>query len=105
MQWGSFGRWMMLAGSLALGVLAGIAAVWIFEFKVPDAARSRALAAEVRLYFLVGGLFLGFLIYAWTRAAAGIALRAGASRGRREGAVPEPAPTPQPPLPPAGMMP
>ncbi len=100
MQWGNVGRWGMLLGSLALGVLAGLAAVWIFEFKVPEAARSRALVAEVRLYFLVGGLFLGFVIYVWTRVAAGIALRTGTSRGRREGAVPEPAPSPS-----AGRMP
>jgi len=84
MNWGVVGRWVMLGGSLALGVLAGMAGLWIFEFKVPDAVQTSVFKAEARLYYFLAGVLFGFAIYGWTRAAVSIADRAGASRRRRE---------------------
>lgn len=83
-MWGTFGRVVMLAGSLLLGVIAGLTGFWIFEMKVPEAMQTRVLNAEARLYYILAGLVLGAVIYLWTRAAAAIAARAALSRGRRE---------------------
>ena len=92
MNWGAMGRWVMLGGSLVIGVVAGLVGFWIFELKVPSAMQTGVLKAEARLYYVLAGLLFGVGIYGWTRAAAAIAVRAGAARARRESAVP-PAPT------------
>lgn len=96
MNWGVLGRWVMLGGSLVIGVVAGLIGMWIFELKVPAAMQTGVLKAETRLYYVVAGLIFGVLIYGWTRAAAAIADRAGASRGRRETTAPPGATAPRP---------
>lgn len=90
MNWAVVGRWVMLGGSLVLGILAGLVGFWIFEMKVPAAMQTGVLKAEARLYYLIAGLLLGFVTYGWTRAAVSVADRAGASRARREAAGPRP---------------
>lgn len=71
-----FGRWVMLVGSLILGLLAGWIGLWIFEAKVPSGMRTSVLDAEAKVYYLGSGLALGLLIFAWTRVATAIARRA-----------------------------
>jgi hypothetical protein len=90
MNWAVVGRWVMLGGSLVLGILAGMIGFWIFEMKVPAAMQTGVLKAEARLYYLIAGLILGFVTYGWTRAAVAVADRAGASRARREAGSPKP---------------
>lgn len=77
MSWGTVGRWILLAGSLVLGLFTGVVGFWIFESKVPAAMQTAVLQTEARVYYLGAGLGLGFVIYAWTRIAASIAKRAG----------------------------
>ena len=77
MSWGAVGRWVLLAGSLVLGLFTGVVGFWIFQSKVPAAMQTAVLATEARVYYLGAGLAFGFVIYAWTRIAAGIARRAG----------------------------
>jgi hypothetical protein len=77
MSWGTVGRWVLLAGSLVLGLFTGVVGFWIFEAKVPAAMQTAVSTTEARMYYLAAGLGLGFVIYAWTRMAAGIARRAG----------------------------
>ena len=77
MSWGTVGRWILLAGSLVLGLFTGVVGFWIFESKVPAAMQTAVLQTEARVYYLGAGLGLGFVIYGWTRIAASIAKRAG----------------------------
>jgi hypothetical protein len=93
MSWGTVGRWVLLAGSLVLGLFAGVAGFWIFESKVPAAMQTAVLATEARVYYLAAGLGLGFAIYFWTRIAASIARRAGV-RSSKAVPVSKGAPTP-----------
>jgi len=93
MSWGTVGRWVLLVGSLVLGLFAGVAGFWIFQSKVPAAMQTAVLATEARVYYLVAGLGLGFAIYFWTRIAASIARRAGV---RSSKAVPVSKGTPTP---------
>jgi hypothetical protein len=84
MSWGTVGRWVLLLGSLALGIVAGLVGYWIFQGKVPAAMQTAVLAAEAKLYYIGSGVGLGFAIFAWTMVAVSIAGRAGASRARRD---------------------
>lgn len=71
-----FSRWVMLAGSLVLGLVAGWIGLWIFEAKVPDGMRTPLLDTEAKVYYLGAGLALGVLIFGWTRVATTLARRA-----------------------------
>ncbi|MBK7877005.1 MAG: hypothetical protein IPJ77_14880 [Planctomycetes bacterium] len=84
MDWNKVGRWVLLAGSVVLGVLAGLVGFWIFEAKVPAAMQTTVLSAEARVYYLGAGVGLGFVIFAWSMLGVAIAGRSAASRTRRE---------------------
>lgn len=84
MGWNKLGRWVLLAGSVVLGVLAGVVGLWIFEAKVPAAMQTTVSTAEARVYYLGAGAGLGFVIYAWALLGVAIAGRSAASRTRRE---------------------
>lgn len=84
MKWNRIGRWGLLAGSLAIGVLAGLGGYWIFEAKVPAAMQTSVLAFEAKVYFIGSGVGLGIVIFLWTLMGVSIAGRAAASRARRE---------------------
>lgn len=84
MDWNKVGRWVLLAGSIVLGVLAGLVGFWIFEAKVPAAMQTTVLSAEARVYYLLAGVGLGFVIFAWAMLGVAIASRSAASRARRE---------------------
>lgn len=84
MNFGSLGRFAMLAGSLVLGVVAGWVGFWIFEGKVPAAMQTAVLKTEARVYYLGAGLVLGVLIYGWTRATAAIARYSAVKTARTE---------------------
>ena len=75
---------MLLAGSLVLGLLAGFVGLWIFQAKVPAAVQTSMLAAEARLYYIVAGLGLGFVIYGWSVVGVWVAGRSASARTRRE---------------------
>jgi hypothetical protein len=64
MNWNKIGRWVLLACSLVLGVIAGAGGFWIFEAKVPAGMQTAVMAAETRVYYLIAGLLLGFAIFA-----------------------------------------
>jgi len=83
MRWGTVGRWVLLAGSLALGVVAGLVGYWIFQGKVPAGMQTTVLATEAKIYYIGSGVGLGLLIFGWTLVAVAIAGRAGESRARR----------------------
>lgn len=83
MSWGTVGRWILLAGSLVLGVFAGLCGYWIFAAKVPAAMQTSVLATEAKVYYIGAGAGLGLLIFGWTMVAVAIAGRAGASRVRK----------------------
>ena len=87
MNWGKLGRWVLLAGSLVLGLVSGVVGFWIFESKVPAAMQTAVLSTESRVYYLGAGLVFGFLIFGWTMVAVAIARRAGEAKGRREPAA------------------
>lgn len=84
MNWTKVGGWMLLAGSLVLGILAGYIGLRIFEAKVPAGMQTSMLATEARLYYLAGGLGLGFVIYGWSVVSVRIAGRSASARTRRE---------------------
>jgi len=84
MNWGKVGRWVIFAGSLALGVCAGLVGYWIFQGKVPEAMQTTVLATEAKVYYVGSGLGLGLLIFFWTMLAVAIAGRAIESRVRRD---------------------
>lgn len=84
MNWNKVGRWVLLAGSLVLGIVAGLAGFWIFEAKVPAAMQTSVLAAEARFYYLSAGAVLGFAIFAWAMVGARIAARSASAKVRRE---------------------
>jgi len=83
-SWSKVGGWMLLAGSLVLGILAGFVGLWIFQAKVPAAMQTTMIKAEARLYYLAAGLGLGFVIYGWSVVGVRIAGRSASARTRRE---------------------
>ena len=83
MNWGTVGRLMLLAGSLLLGIAAGLVGYWIFQGKVPAAMQTSVLATEAKIYYIGSGVGLGIVIFVWTLIAVAIAGRAGESRARR----------------------
>lgn len=84
MNWNKLGRWVLLAGSIVLGELAGLVGFWIFEAKVPAAMQTALLAAEARAYYLGAGLVLGCAIFGWTLVCMWLAGKSAASRTKRE---------------------
>jgi hypothetical protein len=88
MNWGTVGRWVLLLGSLALGIIAGWVGYWIFQGKVPAAMQTSVLATEAKVYYIGSGVGLGLAIFAWTMVAVAIAGRAAKSRARRD--IPKP---------------
>lgn len=84
MNWSKVGRWVLLAGSLVIGIFGGLGGYWIFEIKVPTAMQSATLAAEARFYYIVAGIALGFAIFAWSMLGVWIAGQSAAARTRRE---------------------
>jgi hypothetical protein len=84
MNWGTVGRWILLLGSLALGVVAGCVGYWIFKGKVPAAMQTSVLETEAKVYYIGSGVGLGFVIFAWTMVAASISGRASRGRTRRD---------------------
>ena len=84
MDWNRIGRWVLLVGSLALGLLAGTCGYWIFEAKVPAAMQTSLLTTETRIYYLGSGALLGFAIFGWTMLGIRIAARSALARARRE---------------------
>lgn len=94
MNWGKIGRWVLLIGSVAIGVLAGMVGFWIFQAKVPAGMQTSLMTAETRAYYLGSGVGLGLLIFAWALLAGAISGRAAASQARR-GVEARPAATPK----------
>lgn len=84
MNWNKVGRWVLFAGSLVLGIVAGLAGFWIFEAKVPAAMQTTVLAAEARVYYVGAGVVLGFAIFGWAMVGARIAARSASAQVRRE---------------------
>jgi protein-S-isoprenylcysteine O-methyltransferase Ste14 len=84
MDWNKLGRWVLLVGSVVLGVLAGLVGLWIFEAKVPAAMQTTVSSAEARVYYLGAGVGLGFVIFGWALLGVAIAGRSAAAKARRE---------------------
>jgi hypothetical protein len=84
LSWSKVGGWMLLAGSLVLGILAGYVGLLIFQAKVPEAVQTSMIATEARVYYLASGLGLGFVIYGWSVIGVKIAGRSAMARTRRE---------------------
>ena len=84
MDWNKVGRWLLLACSLVLGLLAGQGGFWIFEAKVPAAMQTTVLAAEARVYYWSAGLALGFAIFGLSMLGVWIAGRSASAKVRRE---------------------
>lgn len=84
MNWNKIGQWVLLLGSLVLGVLAGWGAFVIFEAKVPAAMQTAMLAAEARVYYLSSGLVFGFVIFGWTWIGIRIASNFAVAKTKRE---------------------
>ncbi len=88
MDWGRIGRWLLLAGSLVMGIVAGLIGSRIFDAKVPAAMRTTVLSAETKFYFIGTGVVFGLVIFAWTMFATWIARKVAESAERREAAPP-----------------
>ena len=83
MDWNKIGRWVLLLGSLVLGLLAGWGGLVIFESKVPAGMKTSMLAAEARVYYLSSGLAFGFLIFGWTWVGIKIGASAALAKAKR----------------------
>lgn len=84
MNWSKVGRWVLLLGSLVLGLFSGLIGYWIFEAKVPSGMQTAVLSTEAKFYYIGSGLLFGMVIFGWSLVASWIAGRSGASRARRE---------------------
>ncbi len=84
MNWNKVGYWVLLLGSLVIGVLAGWGGFFIFEAKVPAAMQTTMLATEARVYYLCSGLLFGFVIFGWTWAGIRIASNFAVAKTKRE---------------------
>lgn len=80
LDWNKLRSWLLLIGSLAIGLFAGLCGFWIFEAKVPAAMQTTMLATEARLYYLTSGLALGALVHGWASIVSWFAKRAKPSR-------------------------
>lgn len=80
LDWNKLRSWLLLIGSLAIGLCAGLCGFWIFEAKVPAAMQTTMLATEARLYYLSAGLALGAVVHGWAGVVSWFAKRARPSR-------------------------
>jgi len=84
MDWNKVGRWLLLACSLGLGLVAGQCGFLIFEAKVPAAMQTSVLATEARVYYWGAGLALGFAIFGLSQFGIWVAGRSASTKLRRE---------------------
>lgn len=83
MNWKKVGRWVLLACSLVLGLLAGHAGYSIFEAKVPAGMQTQLLAGEARAYYYGAGVVFGLASFALSMLGIWIAGKSASStRGR-----------------------